>query len=342
VATTVPGGGKLTVAGTLHPPGVPSDLRLRLVGLDLAPWARLLPTTARLTGIAEADLRVSEPLTTNLPTRVRGSIAVTHLGVADAQHTLLAATRMEAAGLRVQLPAHFTMERLLVVHPSTTVERDQGGSLSLAGLGMPSTGSVAVTPPIEPTNAPGSRPPAITIEIGEIVTRDGAIAWRDRTVTPPIDLDASRVEATVTGAGWPLHGPLHARMALRPPGGGQVRVAGRVWLDPFTAELRVTMTEVALAPYQGYLGTPARIAGWADLEADVVRPAPGAGSMTVRGRGGLSRLDVRDGERTVMRVERATATGLDVDWPRRVTARDLTLQRPWLLAERDDCPSARC
>jgi hypothetical protein len=38
----------------------------------------------------------------------------------------------------------------------------------------------------------------------------------------------------------------------------------------------------------------------------------------------------------VMRVERAAATGLEVDWPRRVTASDLTLQRPWLLVERDD------
>jgi hypothetical protein len=336
VSTTVPGGGQLTVAGTLQPPGVPSDLRLQLVGLDLAPWARLLPTAARLTGIAEADLRVSEPLTQNLPARVRGSIAVNRLGVADAQRTLLSAARVEAAGLRVQLPAHFTVERLLVIRPSAIVERDQGGSFPLVALVGPSAGSVAVTRPTDASLLPNPSPPTVSVRVREIVTRDGAIAWRDRAVTPQINLDASRIETTVTGASWPLHGPLDARMTLRPPGGGQVRIAGRVGLDPFTAELRVTMAEVALAPYQGYLGTPAHISGWADLEADVVHPAPGGGSTTVRGRGGLSRLDVRDGERTVMRVERAAAAGLEVDWPRRVTARDLTLQRPWLLVERDD------
>ena len=36
-----------------------------------------------------------------------------------------------------------------------------------------------------------------------------------------------------------------------------------------------------------------------------------------------------------MRVERAQATGVDVDWPRRVAVRDVTLQRPWVLLERD-------
>jgi hypothetical protein len=57
---------------------------------------------------------------------------------------------------------------------------------------------------------------------------------------------------------------------------------------------------------------------------------------TVRGNAALSRVDVRDGQRTVMRIERAAATGVDVDWPRRVGVRQLALQRPWILVERDE------
>ena len=50
--------GGLTVAGTLHPPTAPSELRLGLQDFDLAPWTRLTPLTAELTGVAEADLRI--------------------------------------------------------------------------------------------------------------------------------------------------------------------------------------------------------------------------------------------------------------------------------------------
>ena len=36
-----------------------------------------------------------------------------------------------------------------------------------------------------------------------------------------------------------------------------------------------------------------------------------------------------------MRVERAAAAGVDVDWPRRVTVRELAMRQPWVLIERD-------
>src|SRR5581483_1597505 len=57
---------------------------------------------------------------------------------------------------------------------------------------------------------------------------------------------------------------------------------------------------------------------------------------TVRGRVALSRVDVRDEQRTVIRVEQAEATGVDVDWPRRAGVRRLVLRRPWILLERDE------
>ena len=60
LATRVQDRGSLTVASTLHPPTAPSELRLGLQDFDLAPWARLTPLTAELTGVAEADLRIRE------------------------------------------------------------------------------------------------------------------------------------------------------------------------------------------------------------------------------------------------------------------------------------------
>ena len=55
----------------------------------------------------------------------------------------------------------------------------------------------------------------------------------------------------------------------------------------------------------------------------------------MRGRAALAHVDVRDGERTVLRVERAAATGLDIEWPGRIAVAHLGLEAPWILMERD-------
>ena len=54
----------------------------------------------------------------------------------------------------------------------------------------------------------------------------------------------------------------------------------------------------------------------------------------MRGRAAVSRLDVRDGERSVVRAERVSASSLDVDWPRRLNVGELAMRRPWVLIER--------
>jgi hypothetical protein len=109
-----------------------------------------------------------------------------------------------------------------------------------------------------------------------------------------------------------------------------------VGVDPIAAEGRIAGHDAEVRPYQPYVPVPATIGGRLDFDLAVVLPPAAEGRVSVRGRAGASSIDVRDGARTVMRVERAQATGLDVDWPRRVAIRDLTLRRPWILLERDE------
>jgi len=45
--------------------------------------------------------------------------------------------------------------------------------------------------------------------------RNGALTWRDQTVSPAARLDVSSIDASVTGIGWPLRGPAGVRLALR-------------------------------------------------------------------------------------------------------------------------------
>ena len=336
LTTSVPGGGTLAVVGTVRPPPAASDLHLRLANVNVTPWAELLPVAARITGVAEADLRVNEPLAAGVPARVQGAIAVNRLGVADARREVLAARRIEARGLELHWPSHLVVTRVVLTGPRGLVERDRAGNFPLTSL---VTRPAAAPGPAEPpaiTPAAASAAPRLDVEIREVAVRDGRVNWRDETVAPVADLAVSGLQASLTDVAWPVRGPVGVRATLQPPGGGQLRLTGRVALDPIAAELRVAATGAELAPYQPYLPTTARISGAADVDAAVSLPSLAERRATVRGSAGLSRVEVRDGERTVARVERATATGLELDWPERVAVARLAVAGPWLLLERDN------
>src|SRR5262245_12083856 len=341
--TGVPGGGLLTVAGILRTAPAPSDVRVRLAKLDLAPWVRYLPPRARITGVAEADLRVNEPITAGLPIRVRGSIAVNNVGISGGRQKLVGARRIEATGLHVDWPTRIGTGRLLIDQPVALVERDRSGQFPLHALvagPSPSNANGASTPEStassgRPSDSSSARP-NISVQIGQIAVRNGSATWRDQAVTPPVHLTASRINASVKGSAWPLSGPLDVALDLEPPGGGELRIAGTADVrQPMGADVRVLLKSVEVGAYQSYLRTPARVGGRADADVTVRYDGADAG-VAVRGQAAVARLDVRDPERTVVRVERATATGLDVQWPERVSIHDVTLQRPWVLLERDE------
>ena len=337
VSTAIPGGGTLSVSGLLRPPPATSQLRLRLRDLDVAAWNRFVPITARLSGRGEADLRVDEPLAAGVPTRVNGSVAVDRVGVRDGQQELIGAQRVEATGLEVQWPTRLGVKRLVVSGPRAIVERDRNGKFPLTALlEPPATAPRPATASSSPgrTGAAGPAAHAPRIDVGEVAVRNGVLSWRDETVVPRATLDLSQIDATITGGGWPLR-PVDVKLAVRPPGGGQLRATGRVGVEPLSADLRVHAQDAEIAHYQPYVPTQALFSGRADLDLTVAIPVLSEPAATVRGNATLSRVDVRDGQRTVIRIGRATATAVDVDWPHTVKAREMALRRPWILLERN-------
>jgi hypothetical protein len=331
-------GGNLTVTGSLQAPPAPSQLRLRLANLDLAPWTRFLPVSARINGVAEADLRTDEPLAPDVPTRIGGMIAVKRVGVAADRQQLLGAQRVEASGLEVHWPSRVRVKRLLVNEPRVKIERDRTGGFPLLTLWRPEAQAPAAAPAAataKTTTAPPTTS-SVAVDVEQIAVRGGAVSWHDDAVRPPAALDFSQIDATVTGAAWPLNGPAGVRVLLHSPSGGSLQLAGRVGIDPPSADVRVSAKDVELAPYQVYAATPARVNGRAELDVAVKYPASSEATATVRGNAALARVDVRDGQRTVMRAERIAANGLAVQWPERINVKQLALQRPWVLLERDE------
>src|SRR6185369_9752942 len=298
VESSVPGGGMVRVTGALRPPPASSQVRLLARSVELGPWASLVPVKARITGIAEAGLRVDEPLAPGVPNRVRGSVAVTRIGVADGRRELVGAERAELSDLEVRWPSRLSARRLMVQGPRATIERSAAGDLPLRALFEPA-GSVA--PPSAASASDGMRtapaqassppPVSMALAIGEILVKDGRLAWRDEAVTPRAALDFAGIDASIAGAGWPLGRPLAVKATARPLGGGHAQIAGRVGVEPISADLRVTVTDTEIAPYQPYVPVPARIAGRTDLDVAVVLPSWPAEKATVRGRAAVSRLD---------------------------------------------------
>ncbi len=333
-AGTIPGGGTLSIVGTVRAPPAATQIAVRLANLNLAPWAQFLPLAAPLSGRAEANLRMNEPLAPGIPARVQGSIVVHRPALTDARQELLGASRVEAHGLELHWPTRLVFTRVQIHAPRGVIERDRGGNFPIATLAAPP--APAATPSVA---AGGGKASTLAVEIGEVGVREGRVTWHDTTRAPIARLSVSAIEATVTNAGWPVRGPLGIQVSLRPPGGGLVRVSGRVGLDPVTADLRVVAKGAELAPYQPYVPTVALVSGAADLDVALIVPPLAERRATMRGTAGLSRLDVRDGERTVVRVERGMATGLEVDWPGHVAVDRLALVRPWLLFERDSAGS---
>lgn len=341
VESSVPGGGMVRLTGALRPPPASSQLRLLATSVDLAPWANLVPVKARITGVANADLRVDEPLAPGVPNRVRGSVAVSRIGVADGRRELAGAERAELSDLEVRWPSRLSARRLVVQGPRATIERTAAGELPLRALfapadpaASPAAASASTGAQAAPAQPSSPQSPSLALAIGEVVVKDGRLVWRDEAVTPRAALDFTGIDVTVTGSGWPLGRPLGIKAAARPVGGGQVLIAGRVGIEPISADVRLTVMDAEIAPYQPYVPLPARIAGRTDLDVAVKLPSWPAEKATVQGRAAVSRLDVRDGERSVLRAERVSASSLDVDWPRRLRVGELAMRRPWVLIER--------
>src|SRR5258706_5727456 len=108
--------------------------------MDLGLWAQLFRIAARITGLAQADLQMNEPLAAGIPARVRGSIAIVRLGVADGRQEILGARRIEASGLELHWSggegraSALRIGRVEVTNPRGVVERDRSGDFPLQAL----------------------------------------------------------------------------------------------------------------------------------------------------------------------------------------------------------------
>jgi hypothetical protein len=338
IASTVPGGGELSIRGTAQVKPQRADVEVRASGVDLAPWTRFIPTSAKITGVGDARFTVHARLGADLSATARGTAGVNKLVVADGNKRLVAADRAEISGLDVGWPLKVAVGRVRLVRPAATVERGANGEFpALTTLAArPADGAPAPKP--STAAAPTTMKTPGPIQVGEILVEDGHLGWRDASVTPAAHVDVDAIRATVRDAVWPPAGPLRVALQARTPKGGRITGQGTVTVEPIAADLRAVAEGVDLGAASPYVALPVQIGGRTDADVRIVASRAGDGpdlSVSVRGRAAVSRVTVNDGRAQIATVERVAVTGLDADWPSRVAAERIEVQRPFVVVERD-------
>ena len=332
LSSTVPGGGELRADGLVHLKPARADLDVRLTNLSVEPWARYVSGSARAIGTGTAHLAVRAKLEGEISATATGMAAVDRLDVTDGGRRLLAAQRLEIAGIDAGWPARVTIDRVALRRPTVSLERDADGVVALPTRDRPARRAPGEEDAMQP--APTTAMPPITVR--EVVVSDGAIDWRDAAVKPAAHLDMRGIELGVRDVVWPPRGPTPVQLRVRTAGGGTLAVNGNVTTEPIGADVRVRADGVQLAPYRPYLPVAAALGGRADgdLRAIVSRGAELkarlSGNATLRG------AFMADGPRRITSIDRADARGLDIEWPTRAVVDRVTLRRPWVLVERDE------
>jgi hypothetical protein len=358
----IPGGGDLGVRGTVRMRPNVARLDVRVAGANLAPWARYVPRSAEVSGVADASIAVVATLESTLTTRARGQARVRSLHLAEGGRTLVRADDVEALGIDVQWPLRVSVERLGIRGLRTTIERDERGELPLralltaplwpeymGGLDGPPKPPSARSAPAEPWRASNSLTPAEAaaavspaaaralpeVFLGELLIEDALVAWRDASPRTPVHMDLEDVRMAIHDAAWPARGPARLRGSARVAGGGALAVSGTAHLDTMSGDLRLVLRDAELALYQAYLPIAARLGGKADAELDVRVARDGGLQASVQGTVGVSQLVVWDGARPLLTAERAEVAGIAAQWPGRVVIGRLALRRPSAVVERD-------
>lgn len=348
VVSSVPGGGEITAKGTVQIDPARAEVDVRMNGVDVAAWARFVPIKARVSGTADATMKVIANLGPAVTATVRGTAGVSRLVVMDGDRRLVTADRAEALGIEIGWPLKVAVDRVRVRAPSGVVERnergefpllasfavDRSGEWSAADVKRPS----ASTPARQAAKEDATPLIALTepIRVREIVVEDGRIGWRDAAVKPAAKLDLDGVRVSVRDAVWPLAGPVPVSLHARDRSGGRVTATGQVALEPLDADLHVVANGLDVTAAAPYVPTPAQFRGRADADLRVHVAKDAELTATARGRANVHALSVSHGGRPVVSVERADVTGLDVDWPTRIAVQRVAMRRPVVFVERDE------
>jgi len=329
---TFPSGGTLRAEGTATADPVGLDLTLACQDADLAVLQPYLGVRARVGGRLTANLTVAGPLSPAPRVKIKGDVGLASLAISDEQRPVITADRLRITGIDADWPSRMAFDRVRLRRSWALIERDRQGSFLLRTLlERRDTGGPARPGPAAPGASAAS---ALEFTMREAVFDEQAATIVDGAVTPPARIEVAGARLVVRDFAWPSRSPAKVELTSPMPGGGQLNITGTVQLEPMRLEARAILDGVALEPAQSYVPIEGRLAGkvTGDLTMKLgLEPT----AVQVAGQARLQAFRLDDGDRAVVTVGRVETTGIDVDWPTRISIRSVQFRRPRLLIERD-------
>ncbi|MEO8523666.1 MAG: DUF748 domain-containing protein [Caldimonas sp.] len=210
------------------------EARLKLDRFDIAPWLPYLPQSlpVRLqSALLSADLSLAFEQRPKLALRVRGSVAVSALKVADAaSHDLL-----EVGSVKVQIDDLQPLESIVKlarididaphvlalrnaagkVNLMLAAEEPTGATVAVARVPLPTTAASAASQSasaarVAASGVVASAPPASRWKgsLAALSIRAGQLDWRDATTSPEAALALTEFSFDAQAIGWPLDAPV--------------------------------------------------------------------------------------------------------------------------------------
>jgi uncharacterized protein involved in outer membrane biogenesis len=330
--TAAVAGGEVTARGTVDAGQRRGELAVTLRGADLAALQPWLPITGRVRGAADADLTVVAALDP-FALRVRGTAGAADLAFLEGDQPLLTVGRVDATGVDLQWPTQLAVDGLRVNAPWAKIERTPQGELSLRRLFARRPGLPAA--PAE-TKGDAGLVAGLQLSVRDALFENGGLSIVDDAVEPAARFELKGSRLALRDLTWPARGAATVQISTPMPGReGTLRARGTFSIEPTRLALDVDLDQVDLAPGRPYLPIDARLGGRLSGRAKVTGTFGDTISLVIAGDATAERLTLGDDLRRLATVRRVELAGMRYQYPTSLRVKQLTLERPWLLLERD-------
>ena len=264
-------------------------------------------------------------------------------------HATAVLRNVDAALLRLYVPAEVPVQLARgLVNATFQVDHDAAegthltGDAILTGLeaqGRDAFATLAVTSPALRVIIADGRRQGETLSVGRIELSGSGVFTDSRGTSARLDLTQLRIATEALT--WPVSAPARVEVSLRfrdrgeLDGSGTARLTAPLPTIAWAAELGLQFKAVDLSPLAPYIPGAGGLGGRVRAKVTVDLAYAGALTARVRGDVGGARFALTDGARTLLALRSINATGLDLEWPERVTVKQLRLRQPYAFIERD-------
>ncbi|MBI3356239.1 MAG: DUF748 domain-containing protein [Nitrospirae bacterium] len=255
-------GEALAWEGTISLEPVESDGKVRLSGVKVRTLYQAVQDLFQfdvqqgelgLSGLYHFDLRGHVPRATVK----NGKVSVRNLAIGERGGTepVVGISVFDIEGFQLDLEKQVVA--IAKVHSADArfdAWMDPDGVLNYQPLFTPVEKSGA--PPEKPSSPSAKQekaPKPWSITVGEIGLRNYRATFEDRTLTRPSRVDVDSLDFTTKDVQFPFKRPLPIDLSMKLNETGSVRLQGQVAIEPMTADLDLTLKQIAIRPFQPYL-----------------------------------------------------------------------------------------